>query len=135
MPGGFHGQRRLAVYSPWGCKNLDRTELLNTHTSAALHSAPRTAPGGGWGRVGAQELLVERVNELSERRGCRLVRRREELMKGAGGFVTVSKGTGRTNARGQSKGVRSYGRLLSWRGRKIRALFQGDARGQDSWPG
>ena len=92
---------------------------------------------GGWeaGRVGAQELLVESVNELLERRGHRLARRREELMKGAeaGGFVTMSRGTGRTNAGGQSKGVGSYGRLLSWKGGKIRALFKGNARGQDTW--
>ena len=33
MPGKFHGQRRLAGYSPWGCKELDPTELAkNTHT-------------------------------------------------------------------------------------------------------
>ena len=71
------------------------------------------------------------MNELLERRGHRLARRREELTKGAevGGFVTVSKGTGRTNARGQSKGVGSYGRLLSWRGGKIRVLFRSDVPG------
>ena len=26
-----HGQRSLAGYSPWGCKELDTTEWLNTH--------------------------------------------------------------------------------------------------------
>ena len=26
MPGEFHGQRSLEGYSPWGCKDLDRTE-------------------------------------------------------------------------------------------------------------
>ena len=25
MPGEFHGQRNLAGYSPWGCKELDTT--------------------------------------------------------------------------------------------------------------
>ena len=25
-----HGQRRLAGYSPWGCKELDTTERLST---------------------------------------------------------------------------------------------------------
>ena len=27
-----HGQRSLAGYSPWGYKELDTTEKLNTHT-------------------------------------------------------------------------------------------------------
>ena len=26
LPGEFHGQRNLAGYSPWGCKELDTTE-------------------------------------------------------------------------------------------------------------
>ena len=26
LPGEFHGQRRLAGYSPWGCKESDETE-------------------------------------------------------------------------------------------------------------
>ena len=28
LPGGSHGQRSLAGYSPWGHKGLDTTELL-----------------------------------------------------------------------------------------------------------
>ena len=33
LPGKFHGQRMLAGYVPWSCKELDRTERLNTqHT-------------------------------------------------------------------------------------------------------
>ena len=28
LPGKFHGQRSLAGYSPWGCKELDVTEQL-----------------------------------------------------------------------------------------------------------
>ena len=31
LQGEFHGQRSLADYSPWGCKELDMTERL-THT-------------------------------------------------------------------------------------------------------
>ena len=31
FPREFHGQRSLASYSPWGCKELDTTDLL-THT-------------------------------------------------------------------------------------------------------
>ena len=26
LPGESHGQRRLTDYSPWGCKELDKTE-------------------------------------------------------------------------------------------------------------
>ena len=31
LPGESHGQRSLAGYSPWGCKELDTTEQLITH--------------------------------------------------------------------------------------------------------
>ena len=33
MPGEFHGQRSLAGYSPWGCKELDTTEYTYTQNS------------------------------------------------------------------------------------------------------
>ena len=32
LPGESHRQRSLAGYSPWGCKELDRTERLSEHT-------------------------------------------------------------------------------------------------------
>ena len=31
LPGKSYGQRSLAVYSPWGCKELDMTEQLHYH--------------------------------------------------------------------------------------------------------
>ena len=31
LPGESHGQRSLAGYSPWGCKELDTTQWLNYH--------------------------------------------------------------------------------------------------------
>ena len=34
LPGKFHGQRSMAGYSPWGCRELDMTEQLSTHTGA-----------------------------------------------------------------------------------------------------
>ena len=37
LPGKFHEQRSLAGYSPWGCKESDRTEQLSTHTSYTLN--------------------------------------------------------------------------------------------------
>ena len=30
-PGGGHGQKNLAGYSSWGCKESDMTEQLSTH--------------------------------------------------------------------------------------------------------
>ena len=35
-PGQFHGQRSLALYSPWSCKELDMTELLSLLFSLLL---------------------------------------------------------------------------------------------------
>ena len=32
LPGKFHGQKSLMGYSPWGCKELDTTERLNTYS-------------------------------------------------------------------------------------------------------
>ena len=32
LPGEFHGQRSLAGYSAWGCKESDTTERTHTHT-------------------------------------------------------------------------------------------------------
>ena len=32
LAGKFHGQRRLACYSPWGCKELDMTEHTYART-------------------------------------------------------------------------------------------------------
>ena len=41
LPGEFHGQRSLAGYSPWGCKELGMTEQLthtHTHTHIYIHT-------------------------------------------------------------------------------------------------
>ena len=37
LPGEFHGQRRLASYSPWGCKELDTTEQLTFSLHSLTH--------------------------------------------------------------------------------------------------
>ena len=39
LPGEFHRQRRLAGYSPWGCKELDMTQRLNNNTRKNLQIA------------------------------------------------------------------------------------------------
>ena len=41
LPGEFHGQRRLADYGPWGCKELDTTEQIKNFT----HTHTRTYIG------------------------------------------------------------------------------------------
>ena len=38
LPGEFHGQRNLAVYSPWGLKDLDKTEWLSLHIHIAIQN-------------------------------------------------------------------------------------------------
>ena len=38
LPGKFHGQRSLEGFRPWGCKESDTTERLNTHTHT--HTLP-----------------------------------------------------------------------------------------------
>ena len=40
LPGKSHGQRSLAGYSPWGCKESDRTERLSVHTCPLLPRVP-----------------------------------------------------------------------------------------------
>ena len=37
LPGESHGQKSLAGYSPWGCKESDMTEVT-AHTKATEHS-------------------------------------------------------------------------------------------------
>ena len=37
LPGEFHGQRSLVDYSPWGRKESDVTERLNTHTHIKVY--------------------------------------------------------------------------------------------------
>ena len=39
LPGEFHGQRSLAGYSPWGCKELDMIEWLTLSLSQVQYSA------------------------------------------------------------------------------------------------
>ena len=36
LPGESHRQRSLSGYIPWGCKELDTTKLLSTHTANDL---------------------------------------------------------------------------------------------------
>ena len=38
LPGKFHGQKSLAGYSPWGCKESNTTECVHTHTHTHTHT-------------------------------------------------------------------------------------------------
>ena len=38
LPGKFHGQRSLAVYSPWGCTEFHLTEHTHTYTHTHTHT-------------------------------------------------------------------------------------------------
>ena len=40
LPGESHTQRSLVVYSPWGCRELNRTEQLSTHIHPIIPLLP-----------------------------------------------------------------------------------------------
>ena len=49
LPGKFHGQRNLAGYSPWSCKELDTTEHAHACTLADMADHKRiTKMGEMW---------------------------------------------------------------------------------------
>ena len=57
LPGGFHGQRGLVGYSPWGCKKLDTTDRLTLIGGTVLKNLLANAGNArdvgltpGWGR-------------------------------------------------------------------------------------
>ena len=54
LPGKSHGQRRLAGYSPWGCKELDTTEGLSAQREGERERRKmrREGVGGGGERGG-----------------------------------------------------------------------------------
>ena len=67
LPGKFHGQRSLAGYSPWGCKELDMTMRTCTHTHTHTHTSTL-----GQGHFGHHHLGTGRLHHLeSGAQGCR----------------------------------------------------------------
>ena len=44
LPRKFHGQNSLAGYSPWGCKEVNMSEWLNTHTLSVFPSLALRTP-------------------------------------------------------------------------------------------
>ena len=59
LPGESHGQRSLAGYSPWDCKELDMTEQLNNNKDDIPLSSTRWKEG--------QRNILERGMKL---KGC-----------------------------------------------------------------
>ena len=56
LPGEFHGQRNLADYNPWGCKELDLTEQL----AFSFHECAATqCPGVS---QGSKQFLVHNIS-------------------------------------------------------------------------
>ena len=56
-----HGQRRLMVYSPWGCKEWNRTEWLSTAPRCRRHLSTCSEEGRscpGWTAGGREELCM-----------------------------------------------------------------------------
>ena len=49
LPGKSHGQRSLAGYSPWGRKELDRTQRMHAHMRMRTHTHTHThTHTSGW---------------------------------------------------------------------------------------
>ena len=44
LPGESHGRRSLAVYSPWGRKELDTTERLSMHVVVVKNDSAEEQP-------------------------------------------------------------------------------------------
>ena len=65
LPGKFHGQRSLAGYSPWSCKESDTTEWLsmhimehNTKVTISVTSPSQWYQGWEYSRVFPREIRV-----------------------------------------------------------------------------
>ena len=55
LTGEFRGQRNLVGYSPWGCKEVDMTELLSRHNGSELKLLRRAVMEGGTESKGERE--------------------------------------------------------------------------------
>ena len=56
LPEKSHGQRSLAVYSPWDCKKLDTVEQLSTHTPCSVHTPCVFRLLTGWWKDPSEDL-------------------------------------------------------------------------------
>jgi len=60
LPGKFHGQRSLAGYSPWGCKESDTTE----HTCTRKHTRHQLVCSVQQPPASSKESVSPSVNSL-----------------------------------------------------------------------
>ena len=63
LPGESHGQRRLAGYSPWGCKELDTTEV----TQQQQQQQYCNPPGSSVHRISQGRILQWVATSFSRR--------------------------------------------------------------------
>ena len=54
LPEELHRQRRLAGYSPWGCKESDVAERVHTHTYTHTHTHTHTHETDRYTQLGSQ---------------------------------------------------------------------------------
>ena len=70
LPGESHGQRNLAGYIPWGCKELNTAQCLSTHKQDQLAAVPRQESVVKSKNPGEAETLPRqqrlRMSELQE---------------------------------------------------------------------
>ena len=81
LPGESHGQRSVAGYSPWDCKESDTTERLSLSECACVHVCAQScltlcdltdySPPGSSVHEISQARILERVN-ISSSRGSSL---------------------------------------------------------------
>ena len=64
MPGKSHGQRRLTGYSPWGCREQDMAEQLNSNR---LRSAKLCVLSGTLAVLRQWRLALPREEEVDLR--------------------------------------------------------------------
>ena len=75
LPGEFHGQRSLAGYSSWGCKELDTTETNTFHYQKVIYHKSLFLTPMGW-VVSISRLFLTYLWEVL---WCTYIIRRERI--------------------------------------------------------
>ena len=90
LPGKSHGQRSLVSYSPWGCKELDMTEVTkDTHTHTHIWRERETIRDRDRGRKRETEEEAEKYRHAQTEKMC--VRGYKDLVSASGPWETVVK--------------------------------------------
>ena len=69
LPGKYHGQRNLLGYSPWGCKESDRTEQLYFHFHRSRDKNLYLFWRNRWGKKGSLYKTSQKLN-VHDKRKC-----------------------------------------------------------------